>query len=128
MLAHHRDHPVEPGIDLVTLAATMRVDAPRLRAALDGAPDLVVERGVARDASHLLRASESPEARELLDALTAAPFAPPTPAETGTDPSLVRDAGRARACSPTSTASSSPRARSSAPVTWSSMPCARAAA
>ncbi len=89
-LAHHRDHPVEPGIDLVTLAATMRVDAPRLRAALDGAPDLVVERGVARDASHLLRASESPEARELLDALTAAPFAPPTPAETGTDPSLVR--------------------------------------
>jgi selenocysteine-specific elongation factor len=92
--AHHERAPLEPGVEVPALASALRVDPEQLRAALDGADELAVERGVVRDASHRAEASDSPEARKLLDALEAAPFAPPEPASVGADPSLVRALGR----------------------------------
>jgi selenocysteine-specific elongation factor len=92
VLAHHRDRPLERGMDLASLAASVRVDPARLRAALNGVDGLalVVEQGVVRHESHLVNAAESPEAQRLLAALDAAPFAPPSPAEAGASPALVR--------------------------------------
>jgi selenocysteine-specific elongation factor len=98
--AHHRDRPLERGMELAALASALRVEPARLRAALaasgrgdsGGATggELVVDQGVVRDAAHAANAAESPEARELLDALDAAPFAPPAPADVGASPALVR--------------------------------------
>jgi len=87
---HHRDHPLDPGLELSALATALRIDPARLRAAVDGAADLVVERGAVRHSSHRTRASDSPEALRLLAALEAAPFAPPAPSEVGADAELVR--------------------------------------
>ncbi|MGQ0803480.1 MAG: selenocysteine-specific translation elongation factor [Actinomycetota bacterium] len=88
--AHHRDHPLEPGVDLQALAAAVRLDPPRLRAALSGADGLVVERGVVRRASHRGRVADSPEAQQLIATLAAEPFAPPDPATLAADRGLVR--------------------------------------
>jgi selenocysteine-specific elongation factor len=90
VLAHHRSRPLERGLDVGTLAIALRLDPGRLRAALEGADDLTVERGAVRDASHVGSVSDSPEAARLLAALDAAPFAPPSPAEVGADVALVR--------------------------------------
>ncbi len=97
VLAHHGDRPLERGMDLATLAASLRVDPARVRAALTetagtetGGTELVVEQGVVRHASHLANAAESPDARRLLEALDASPFAPPSPADAGASPALVR--------------------------------------
>jgi selenocysteine-specific elongation factor len=92
--AHHERAPLEPGIELPALASALGVDAERLRAALDGADELVVERGFVRDTGHRVQVGESPEARKLLDALEAAPFAPPEPASVGAEPGLVRALAR----------------------------------
>jgi selenocysteine-specific elongation factor len=91
--AHHERGPLEPGIELPALASALGVDAERLRAALDGVDELVVERGLVRDAARPLVA-ETPEARKLLDALEAAPFSPPEPASVGAEPGLVRSLAR----------------------------------
>ena len=72
------------------LAAALREDPARLRAALDGTPGLVVERGVVRDAAHLTSVIDAPEAQALLAALNAAPFAPPAPGATGAPVAIVR--------------------------------------
>jgi selenocysteine-specific elongation factor len=88
--AQHVDHPLERGIDIAALASALRLDAPRLRALLAGTEELVVEQGVVRHASHVGDAAESPAARKLLDALDAAPFSPPAPADVGASPALVR--------------------------------------
>jgi selenocysteine-specific elongation factor len=88
--AHHRDRPLERGIEPAPLAAALRLDAGRLRALLEADPDLVVEQGVVRHGSHVADATESPEARKLLDALEASPFSPPAPADVGASPGLVR--------------------------------------
>jgi selenocysteine-specific elongation factor len=97
VLAHHRDHALERGMDLAALAASLRVDPARVRAALTetagtetSGTGLVVEQGVVRHASHVANAAESPDARRLLAALDAAPFSPPSPAEAGASPALVR--------------------------------------
>jgi selenocysteine-specific elongation factor len=90
VVAHHRDRPLDRGVELSALAATLRIDAARLRAALEDAPDLTVDRGVVRHRSYQERASDSPEARQLVEALEAAPFAPPGPGELGTSVDLVR--------------------------------------
>jgi selenocysteine-specific elongation factor len=87
---HHRLHPLEPGAELPPLAAGLGLDAARLRAALEGAPGLVVEHGRARHASHKGRVADEPEARRLLAALDASPFSPPSPAELGARPEVVR--------------------------------------
>ncbi|MGH9283161.1 MAG: SelB C-terminal domain-containing protein, partial [Acidimicrobiales bacterium] len=87
---HHRRHPLEPGLELTLLAPGLGLDPPRVRAALEGAPGLVVEQGRVRAATHRARVSEDPEARRVLAALGAEPFAPPTPAELGARPEIVR--------------------------------------
>ena len=87
---HHRRQPLEPGLELGVLAPGLGLDPARLRAALDGAPGLVVEQGRVRSAAHRTRVSEDPEARRVLAALGAEPFAPPSPAELGARPEIVR--------------------------------------
>jgi len=88
--AHHRAHPLEPGIDVPALAAALGLDAPRARAALEGTDGLVLEQGRARLASHRGRVAGEPEAQRLLAALDAVPFSPPAPAEVGGSPEIVR--------------------------------------
>ena len=88
--AHHRDHPLEPGVELPALAASVRIDTDRLRSALAGADGVVVERGIVRMASHRGRVAESPEAARLIARLEAEPFAPPDPADLGADHGLIR--------------------------------------
>ena len=88
--AHHERAPLEPGMDLPALASTLRVDSDRLRAAIDGTSELVIEHGVVRDATHRSRVGDSPEARALLAALDATPFSPPEPQELGAPPGLIR--------------------------------------
>jgi selenocysteine-specific elongation factor len=87
---HHQRVPTDPGLELATLASALRVDAARLRAALDDTPGLVIERGVVRDEAHVTSAAESAEARALLAALDASPFSPPSPSEVGAPVALVR--------------------------------------
>jgi selenocysteine-specific elongation factor len=87
---HHRRHPLEPGMELATLAPALGLEPARLRAALEGTAGLVVEHGRARLESHRGRVADEPEARRLLAALEAAPFAPPSPAEVGARPEVVR--------------------------------------
>jgi len=76
------------------LARAARVDRSRLRAALATIATLVVERDVVRHVDHRSGA-EQEIGRRLLDALEAAPFAPPAPSELGIDATvakaLVRD-------------------------------------
>jgi selenocysteine-specific elongation factor len=61
-----------------------------LRAALADDPALVVERDTVRLATHDSGVGEDPTARRFLDALEAAPFAPPSPAELAVGPDVVR--------------------------------------
>jgi hypothetical protein len=70
---HHQRVPTDPGLDLATLASALRLDAGKLRAALEDTPGLVVERGVVRDEAHVTSAAESPEAQALVAALDASP-------------------------------------------------------
>jgi selenocysteine-specific elongation factor len=88
--AHHERSPLEPGVELPTLASALRVDPPRLRAAIQDLEELVVESGVVRHASQRARVADSPEARALLDALERDPFAPPEPKSFGAPAPLVR--------------------------------------
>jgi selenocysteine-specific elongation factor len=87
---HHRDVPTDPGLEVATLASALREDPARLRAALDGTPGLVLERGVVHDDAHVTSAAESPEAQALVTALDASPFSPPSPADMGAPSALVR--------------------------------------
>jgi len=87
---HHAQSPVDPGVELASLASTLRIDPDRLRAALDDDPELVVERGIVRAVTHRPHLAESPEAGAFLAALEAEPFAPPEPASVGADAALVR--------------------------------------
>jgi selenocysteine-specific elongation factor len=86
----HRRQPLEPGFDLPALAAALGLDAPRVRAALEGTEGLVVEQGRARLATHRGRVAGEPEAQRLLAALDAVPFSPPAPSEVGGSPDIVR--------------------------------------
>jgi selenocysteine-specific elongation factor len=88
--AHHERAPLDPGIELPALASTLRVDPERLRAAIDGTDELVIEHGIVRDARHRSRVGDSPEAQAFLAALDANPFSPPEPQELGAAPGLVR--------------------------------------
>ena len=87
---HHRDRPTEPGLDLGGVAAALRIDPDRLRAALVDTPDLVVERGTVRDAAHVGSVADSPEALAVVARFAASPFAPPAPSEVDAPIALVR--------------------------------------
>jgi len=89
-LAHHAARPLEPGIELAVLASALGVATDQLRAALAAIPDVIVERGVVRHASHVASVADSPPARHLIDAFDASPFAPPAPKDIGADRALVR--------------------------------------
>jgi len=89
VLDHHLHHPHAAGIELAALATALRVTPEQLRAALGDSPDLSVSRGIVRHASHV-PAAESEEARALVAALGAAPFAPPAPKDLGAPSALVR--------------------------------------
>jgi selenocysteine-specific elongation factor len=90
VLAHHRDRPLEAGPELPALAATLAVQPDQLRAALEGAGDVRVERGRVRHASHRGRASDDPEGRRLLGALEASPFSPPSAGDIGVSTAVER--------------------------------------
>ena len=87
---YHKQQPLEPGLDLPALAATLGLDAARARAALGRTEGLVVEQGRARLSTHRGRVAGEPEAQKLLAALDAVPFSPPAPAEVGGSPEIVR--------------------------------------
>lgn len=87
---HHERHPLDPGIELTTLARSIRVPPEPLRAVVEATSDLALDRGAVRLATHATRADESPEARQLLAAFEAHPFVPPAPTELGVDRALVR--------------------------------------
>ena len=78
-----------PGVELASLASTCGVDAARLRGALHDDPTLIIERDLVRDARSADLADD-PDAQKLIAALERDPFSPPSPAETGATPSLVR--------------------------------------
>ncbi len=90
VLAHHREDPHGSGGGLAALASSLDLDAPRLRAALEGSAELVVERDMVRHRSHRATALDDPAARRLLAALEAAPFSPPAPSETGVSTAVTR--------------------------------------
>jgi selenocysteine-specific elongation factor len=87
---HHQAHPIEHGFDLALLASRLGLDVARLRAALADDTRLVVERDTVRLQSHGSGVGDDPTARRFLDALAAAPFSPPSPAEIGVAPEVVR--------------------------------------
>jgi selenocysteine-specific elongation factor len=91
---HHRLRPRDPGVEVTRLAETLPVRGAQLRAALEDDPDLVVERGVVRHATHARQIAGTPEARDLVATLAATPFGPPSPADLGVDPDLVRALAR----------------------------------
>lgn len=91
---YHDAHPIEHGIDLAGLASTLGLDAPRLRAALATDDALVVERDAVRLRTHGSGVADDPTARRFVDALDAAPFTPPSPAELGVSPEVVRALAR----------------------------------
>ena len=88
--AHHAAHPIEQGIDLAGLASRVGLDAARLRAALAGDDRLVVERDTVRLRTHGSALGADPNARRFLEALDAAPFSPPSPADVDVGPDVVR--------------------------------------
>jgi selenocysteine-specific elongation factor len=88
--AYHEAHPVEHGIGLAGLAARLGVDATRLRAALADDAMLLVERDTVRLRTHGSGVAHDPAAVRFLDALDASPFSPPSPAELGVAPGVVR--------------------------------------
>ncbi|HYH48795.1 MAG TPA: selenocysteine-specific translation elongation factor [Acidimicrobiia bacterium] len=87
---YHRKQPLEPGLDLPALAASLGLDPARVRAGLEGTEGLVVEHGRVRLSTHRGRVAGEPEAQKLLAALDAVPFSPPAPAEVGGAPEIVR--------------------------------------
>ncbi len=87
---HHASFPHDRGLNLARLASVLRVEAGRLRAALESESDLVVENEVVRASDHAVRASDDPAGRSFLGVLEANPFAPPSPADAGVDPKIVR--------------------------------------
>jgi selenocysteine-specific elongation factor len=86
---HHETDPHGAGLDVSVLAGQVGVTTDQLRAALIDASELSITRGVAHHRSHGA-ASASPEAERLVAALTAAPFAPPSPADLGAPVALTR--------------------------------------
>jgi selenocysteine-specific elongation factor len=87
---HDRDHPDTPGMGIAALGSLLRVDSGPLRALLDGDDSVTVDREMAFSAGSERDATADPRARQFLDALDAAPYAPPAPRELGIPPGIVR--------------------------------------
>ena len=95
--AHHRERPLEPGLDLSVLAKAQSAPAEVL-ADLGSAPaDLVVEGNLVRSRDHRADPTNDPDAQAFLAAARAQPYAPPTPAEAGVKADVVRALARAGA-------------------------------
>jgi selenocysteine-specific elongation factor len=92
--AHHRAQPESPGLALASLASWLRIDAPRLRAALASDAAFTVDRDLVRLASHHPAVATDPKARALLDAFAARPFDPPSPVSLGVPAAVVRALAR----------------------------------
>jgi selenocysteine-specific elongation factor len=90
VVEHHRSHPLEPGVDLGGLATRLRADPGHVDAAVDAAPDLLVEHGRVRHRDHHVDTAHDPEAQRFLAALSAQPFAPPSAKDLGIRVELVR--------------------------------------
>ena len=114
--ARHREQPLDPGLELATLAGALGLDTGRLRAVIESLDDLVLDREFVRDVGHEVPDARSPQAAALLAALDAEPFSPPDVTTIGTDPAIVRVHSYATAPSSTSTASPSRARRSTARV------------
>ena len=90
IVKHHKDLPLEPGLELTALAARLAALPDQIEAALADAKDVVVEHGRARLRSHNVVAADDPEAIRLLAAFAEAPLRPPAPTELGVRPEIVR--------------------------------------
>ena len=88
---HHDRHPERRGIDPAALASTLGTTRTRLMALVEFAPTLTIDHDVVRRIDH----RHDDRTSELVDALAAAPFAPPSPDELGIDRAIVRAAVRA---------------------------------
>lgn len=87
---HHHDHPLAPGLPLGEAATRLGADPSVLGALAGAAVDLEVDGGVVRQAGHRPSPLDDPRSRELLAALEASPFSPPSPAELGVPADVVR--------------------------------------
>ncbi len=91
VLAHHERSPHAAGIEVGSLATTLRIDADRLRAALVDTAGVAIDQGMVRDAARRARASDTDAARALVAALDASPFSPPAPTDLALTRALVRE-------------------------------------
>ncbi|HZR14713.1 MAG TPA: selenocysteine-specific translation elongation factor [Acidimicrobiia bacterium] len=89
-VAHHREHPLDPGLELNAFAAAFGLDVERARLVVEAEETLSLDRGAVRHTSHRGSASDDPEAQRLLAALDAAAFSPPSAAEVGVEPAVAR--------------------------------------
>ncbi|HEX5585951.1 MAG TPA: selenocysteine-specific translation elongation factor [Acidimicrobiia bacterium] len=86
----HAGQPLDAGLELATLASALGVDTPRLRALLELADGLVVDRDVVATVDHVVVGAHSPAGAALVQALDAQPFTPPDEIVAAADPALVR--------------------------------------
>jgi selenocysteine-specific elongation factor len=91
VLEHHATDALSPGLELGSLAATLRRPTDQLRAAFEGGDTLVVTRGVVHAPEHAVTAAGSDAGRALLAELDAEPFSPPAPADAALARALVRE-------------------------------------
>jgi selenocysteine-specific elongation factor len=89
-VAHHDEHPLDPGVELSSVGAALGLDVERARLVVEAEDALTLERGPVRHASRQARASDDPEAQRFLAALEAAPFAPPSAADAGVATAIAR--------------------------------------
>ena len=91
VVQHHEHSPHSAGLELGTVATSLRVDVEQLRAALSDDDDLVVEQGAVRARDRRARTSESDAARALVAELDATPFSPPAPSDIALARAMVRE-------------------------------------
>ena len=86
---YHQDSPHGAGIELAALATKLNLTVDQLRAAITSFSDLTITQGRVHSASYSTE-TLSLEAQQLIKALSAKPFSPPTPTQLGADPELVK--------------------------------------
>jgi len=89
--AHHRAHPEAVGLPIGDAAHTTGLDGARVEALAATDATLTVVQGCVRARDHAEAASTTPAGRAFLDAVRAAPLAPPAPTDVGLARALVRE-------------------------------------